>query len=235
MGDILVKHGRQMKKLDELNYRLDPICVQLMDGHKRSKKRLMAMHKQDKGFYANYKEIARVAENLNVPPELLIDEEFYYARSGGLAAYRIAFACMRKGISINEAVEEAHAKLGFKVYPRVLYMLFQGYRNFSGMYLGVPLAFLMELCDLLEIPLSHIFRTLRATRKRPTAYSGLHNMYAMLGDDDVATMVGFGMLLATKDRAKVEEGMVQLLDWWCAHGTRKGSGGDCSADGVGTE
>lgn len=211
------------KKVDDITYKLD---------HANGWFPEAKLHKRYGYWYAPSSVIYKEAVKRRVPPELLVDEELYFQRSGGVAAYRLLFECYKKGLRMSDVLAAADNTFGMKVNATTWKNFLEGYVKIGRdtktryRYAGISLGYLMTVCEILDFPISSVFRTVRmgGITNRPEGrgiYGGLHKVIEMLDDADLAVLVGVGVFLATNDEKIIRAGFDHLLAWWGGHSRGK--------------
>jgi hypothetical protein len=168
------------------------------------------------GWYVWYRRILNWADERGILPELLVDEEYYYSKSG-MAPYRAAFAIGRKWATIDEFYEHLIKDHAFAPGKVTMYDLLRGRLYHIR---DARLWVVLKLCRMAEIPMAYLFTPYRRLGAN-TPFGMLTYLVSALSDVDVATLVGFAKLLLG---GEVKEQDVQrLLAWRNEQNDRKAS------------
>ncbi len=207
----MARHPKAGRWLEKVRYRLDFSMLGLLEISEKEFGYLA--NSPTGGRYADYRDILRVADERKVLPEILVDEEFYYGRSG-MAPYRLCFHIARKWPGVKEFYNYIADTWAFKPGESTLYDLLVGSLYFLR---DIRLWMVLKICNLAEMPMAYLFTPYRRMAKE-TIYGELTGVLGALRDCDVAVLAGFARLLA-QNNVDLED-VKRLLAWRDEHASR---------------
>lgn len=244
--DLIEKHGYNsqwtLQKLENIQFYVDyenyrRICT-LVRG---DRKKISGSPKLVKGAHqtrSNWRTIVRAADVLNVPPELLIDEDFYFNKSG-VAGYRILFAAHKKGVSLADltyfAGQSDHPKHTYSWYS-TWYMIIKGNLFWNRDINLKHFAKILKLChERLDLPIGSLLgKKLHSTTGEVTAFGEFARILLCLDNVDCALVAGVARTLwlhrlSKKNpysadsviNTKLYRDIENLLGWYIAHAYNK--------------
>ncbi|MDD4721881.1 MAG: hypothetical protein PHR07_03945 [Acidaminococcaceae bacterium] len=161
--------------------------------------------------------VVRIAKEMGIPAELLVDEEYYYNRCG-LAGYRVLLELDRQGKSIFDLVDhedfigtvrERHWYLSWSLFIR------GSVDNYtSSNYLS---EIIKQVHRVLGMPVSVLCGKLPHVNGTDTSeYRTLRDDMAFMGQREVAFMAGVSKALAqcAYNKANIEPYMERLVEWY---------------------
>ena len=161
--------------------------------------------------------LVRIAKEMGIPAELLVDEEYYYSRCG-LAGYRVLLELDRQGKSVFDLVDndeyigtvrERHWYLSW-----VLFIHGTIDQYMSSNYLS---AIIKQVQKILGIPVSVLCGKLPHINGADTSeYRTLRDDMEFMGQREVAFMAGVSKALAqcAYNKANIEPYMERLVEWY---------------------
>jgi hypothetical protein len=167
-----------------------------------------------------WKNIVVCAERMNVPAELLVDEDYYYNRCG-LAGYRVVFEAARRGISLAELTDcpgqSDHPKYQYSWYA-LWYMFLKGSLNMQK-YLNLQhLTTIIKLCnERLGMPVGALVcRTLHHDSGSTGVLGELADLLTALDDRECAFVAGVAKAVhdCKTGGLPVREQLSKLMEWY---------------------
>lgn len=156
--------------------------------------------------YANVHNIVRMAERRGVPPEILVNEAYYYKRCQ-MAPYRLAFHIIGKWGTIENFYSHLEGVHKFVPGKRSVRDLLRG-----NLYELRDVRFWVvdKFCRLAGMPMAYLFTPYRRKGTSPV-YSALIDVMSGLDECDVAALAGFAKLLVDGDVSL--DDVRRLLEW----------------------
>jgi hypothetical protein len=166
----------------------------------------------------NWKHIAQAAQAMNIPAELLIDEEYYYKKCG-LAGYRILFELYRQNKSLDELLYHPHytgtqyERHWFFVWSCIIH----GTVSIKVNRMGPLSDIIKQTHKVLGMPMASLCGKLPHINGTDTSeYRTLRDDMEFMGQREVAFMAGVSKALAqcAYNKANIEPYMERLVEWY---------------------
>ncbi len=174
-------------------------------------------YKNKDKFRTNWLNIGRLATFLNVEPEAIIDERYYYGKCG-MASYRLICQAYRVGKTpenlLDKTREREKACWGIDDPNRWrdgVRSFLLGYQSEFPLkspkprYYGVFLWLVLDLCASVDFPPSELFRPYRTVISTDTAFSEIHSALTVLSASDMVILAGMAQALASTPANKPSE------------------------------
>lgn len=200
--------------LDNIQYRVDRANLyfynRITKAHFRT--HTTTNNKNPRVHWMRWDTIVKAGNAFNVPPEILVDENYYITRSGW-APYRLVFAAARRGLKPSDfLVRHTSAE------KAAWYYFLKGSPT---PYLRIGLAELQRACRQAGIPLSYLFVSLRRV-ETASVFATLHNVLQVLTEKDAAFLAGVAKILSGRpDEEKLSLQLAELVKWYGRPDERK--------------
>jgi len=147
--------------------------------------------------------IGRVADALDVEPEVLIDEEYYFKKTDGLALYKIVCRGYKKGMSPADIIEATQFKKKDWMVP-----LFKCRITMEKCYVRVRA--LHRICEIVGLPIAALFRPFKNVTSS-SVFGQIYSLVTTLSEEDLAILAGVAKLLQCEDNRYIEQEFEKLL------------------------
>lgn len=148
--------------------------------------------------------LGRMSDILQVAPEVFINEDYYFKRTGGIAAYRIVMSGYKRGMSPQDIIDVS----GFRRNTHWLVNLFKCRVCVKECYIRIKT--LYHICSVVGMPLHALFRPFKNVTSS-SVFGRIYSLVATLPEEDVAILAGVARLLQNEDNSYVMHEFKKLM------------------------
>lgn len=172
--------------------------------------------------FMGWKQIVRLADYTGVPPEVFVDEDYYFNKYG-IAGYRLMFEIHRRGISLAELTDpserDAQTEARLAAWYRTWYFVLKG--NINASVHGGLLSRILIICyRKTGIPLGTILgKQLHSSAKAVGVHGELTDVLTTLGRRECAFLAGVARAVSHYCMNSLGDGVLtenvnKLLGWY---------------------
>ncbi len=193
--------------LDTIQYRVDRANLYLYNRITGAhfKTHTTTNNKDPRVHWMRWDTFVKAGNAFRVPPEILVDENYYITRSGW-APYRLVFAAARRGLKPSDFL--------VRHTPAEKAAWYYFLKGSPVPYLRIGLAELQRACRQAGIPLSYLFVSLRRV-ETASVFATLHNVLQVLTEKDAAFLAGVAKVLSGRpDEERLSAQLGELVKWY---------------------